>query len=52
MIDWHEGKGHVFVHSERWNARGPHNLTSDQTVVVEKMTGLDLTVSPQRETET
>ncbi|GGN40077.1 serine protease [Novosphingobium indicum] len=52
VIDWHEGKGHVFVHSERWNARGPHNLTSDQTVVVEKMTGLDLTVSPQRETET
>ncbi len=52
VIDWHEGKGHVFVHSERWNARGPHDLTSDQTVVVEKMTGLDLTVSPQRETET
>ncbi|KHK89706.1 nodulation protein NfeD [Novosphingobium malaysiense] len=52
VLDWHNGKGHVFVHSERWNAQGPATLNKDETVVIEKVTGLDLTVSPAQQTET
>lgn len=45
VIDWHEGKGHVFVHSERWNAEGPDDLAEGQSVVVESLSGLKLTVT-------
>ena len=45
VLDWHEGKGHVFVHSERWNAQGPHDLKPDDEVVIDKIKGLNLSVS-------
>ncbi len=46
VSDWSNGKGHVLVHSERWNANGPAGLEEGQSVVIEKMAGLTLTVSP------
>ncbi|WP_372520045.1 nodulation protein NfeD [Qipengyuania sp.] len=45
VMDWQGGKGHVFVHSERWNARGPDNLAAGDEVVVTKMKGLEMTVA-------
>lgn len=51
VSDWQAGKGHVFVHSERWNAEGPDHLTEGQTVSVERISGLKLTVSPLRKLE-
>lgn len=50
VIDWKDGKGHVFVHSERWNAEGPPTLAEGQDVVVEAMSGLRLKVSPSQDT--
>ena len=47
VIDWAGREGHVLVHSERWNAVGPEGLSEGQTVIVEQMSGLELTVSPQ-----
>lgn len=47
VIDWAGHEGHILVHSERWNAVGPEGLSEGQTVVVEEMSGLKLTVSPQ-----
>lgn len=46
VIDWAGGKGHVFVHSERWNAEGPEGLSEGQSVIVKELSGLKLTVSP------
>jgi membrane-bound serine protease (ClpP class) len=45
VTDWQGGKGHVFVHSERWNASGPQTLKKGQSIVVEAIDGLCLTVS-------
>lgn len=45
VLDWKNGKGHVFVHSERWNAHGPERLEQGDTVIVDRMAGLNLTVS-------
>ena len=45
VLDWDGGKGHVFVHSERWNAEGPADLGEGQTVVINGIEGLKLTVS-------
>lgn len=45
VMDWQGGKGHVFVHSERWNARGADNLAAGDEVVVTKMKGLEMTVA-------
>ena len=41
----HGGEGHVFVHSERWNATGPDALEKGATVTVEGISGLQLEVS-------
>ncbi len=45
VLDWDSGKGHVFVHSERWNAEGPADLGEGQTVVINGIEGLKLMVS-------
>lgn len=49
--DWQGGKGHVFVHSERWNAHGPEHLARGDWVRVEKISGLNLAVAPDTEPE-
>lgn len=46
VIDWDGGRGHVFVHSERWNAEGPTSLAEGEGVVVDSLSGLKLTVRP------
>jgi membrane-bound serine protease (ClpP class) len=46
VLDWRDGKGHVFVHSERWNAQGPAELAKGETVTVTSLSGLELTVAP------
>lgn len=49
VLDWRKGKGHVFVHSERWNAVGPEDLSQGEEVVVTNLAGLKLTVAlPQQ----
>lgn len=48
VLDWSEGEGHVFVHSERWNARGPAELKPDDRVAIDSIKGLNLSVSPHR----
>lgn len=45
VIDWANGEGHVWVHSERWRARGPHSLTPGAKVRIEKLDGLTLVLS-------
>ncbi|WP_341712149.1 nodulation protein NfeD [Erythrobacter sp.] len=49
VADWHDGRGHVFVHSERWNATGPHDLEQGATVKVEGIDKLELSVSLSEE---
>ena len=51
VLDWDDGKGHVFVHSERWNAQGPADLGEGQVVVINGMKGLQLTVSRSQQRE-
>lgn len=46
VLDWTEGAGHVFVHSERWNAAGPHGLSKGVPVIVNAIDGLWLQVAP------
>ncbi len=45
VLDWKNGRGHVFVHSERWNAEGPADLDEGQEVVVKAVKGLKLKVA-------
>ncbi|PKQ07474.1 MAG: serine protease, partial [Alphaproteobacteria bacterium HGW-Alphaproteobacteria-11] len=45
VIDWADGQGHVWVHSERWRARGPHQLAPGEKVRIEKLDGLTLVLS-------
>jgi len=45
VIDWSGGKGHVFVHGERWEASSPEELKQGQTVRVVRLDGLTLVVS-------
>lgn len=52
VVDWQNGKGHVFVHSERWNAEGPDDLDVGASVTVETMKGLKLGVTPTEIEET
>ena len=46
VLDWHDYAGHVFVHSERWNAIGPDSLKEGMPVIVHSVDGLRLHVSP------
>jgi membrane-bound serine protease (ClpP class) len=45
VVDWTEGKGHVFVRSERWNAVGPRSLQAGEGVAVLGISGLTLEVA-------
>jgi membrane-bound serine protease (ClpP class) len=49
VIDWAGSEGHVLVHSERWNARGPEGLSDGEDVIVEKLSGLTMTVAPSKD---
>lgn len=42
--DWLDGKGHVFVHGERWSALGDRQLEKDQAVRVVALSGLTVEV--------
>lgn len=44
VTHWQQGKGHVWVHGERWQARGPEVLGVGETVLVTKIEGLVLHV--------
>lgn len=44
VLDWADGKGHVFVHSERWRAVGPASLRENEPVRVAGVSGLVLEV--------
>ena len=44
VIDWSGGRGHVFVHGERWRARGVDQLDAGDAVKVRDIDGLTLTV--------
>ena len=50
VIDWKDGRGHVFVHSERWRAIGPGVVPAGVTVRVRGVEGLVLAVEPDEET--
>lgn len=43
---WANGKGRVWLHSERWNARGPAALSPGEEVEVRARDGLTVTVAP------
>ncbi len=49
--DWSDGRGHVFVHGERWQARSNAALTEGQSVEVRAMDGLTLVVAPTTEAD-
>ena len=40
------GEGHVYIHSERWNAFAEKPVRADQAVVVTGLDGLTLKVRP------
>ncbi len=44
--DWQGGRGHVFVHGERWNASGPDRLPAGTTVRITGLDGLTVVVTP------
>ncbi len=46
VVDWSGGRGHVFVHGERWRARGVDELGVGDAVEVSGINGLTLTVGP------
>ena len=46
VLDWAEGRGHVFVRSERWSASGPPTISAGDTIVVDAIDGLKLRISP------
>ncbi len=46
VAEWSEGVGRVILDGEWWNAQGPTELAPGETVVVEKVSGLLLTVGP------
>lgn len=55
VLDWNGGKGHVQVHSERWNAKSRADLVAGREIHVVGLDGLTLLVEPpetKSETET
>jgi membrane-bound serine protease (ClpP class) len=44
ILDWSQGKGHVFVHGERWQAIGDHDLSVGAKVIITALSGLVLHV--------
>lgn len=50
IVEWHGGEGYVFAQSERWHARGPHDLQPGDEVVITDVDGLTLILGePQAE---
>lgn len=45
VMDWSGNTGHVFVHGERWAATSNEPLQEGQTVTVQSLSGLMLTVA-------
>lgn len=45
VLDWNNGRGHVFVHGERWQAAGDHDVAPDTPVCVTGLEGLTLGVA-------
>lgn len=45
ILDWSGGRGHVFVHGERWQAVGDGDITADAPVRVTGLDGLTLAVT-------
>jgi membrane-bound serine protease (ClpP class) len=45
VLDWNSGRGHVFVHGERWQAAGDRDLPPDAPVRVIGLDGLTLDVT-------
>ncbi|MDE8654652.1 NfeD family protein [Novosphingobium album (ex Liu et al. 2023)] len=46
VLDWSNGRGHVFVHGERWQAASNHDIAPDAAVQVANLDGLTLDVTP------
>jgi membrane-bound serine protease (ClpP class) len=44
VLDWREGRGHVWAEGERWQARGPDTLNPQEVVHVTEISGLVLKV--------
>ncbi|HEY4294655.1 nodulation protein NfeD [Luteibacter sp.] len=44
VLDWSQGKGHVFVHGERWQATGDDDPKVGTKVVITSLSGLVLRV--------
>ncbi|MCH8466938.1 MAG: nodulation protein NfeD [Roseinatronobacter sp.] len=44
VLQWQQGKGYVWVHGERWQARGPDMLSAGEMVRVTRLEGLVLYV--------
>lgn len=42
--DWSDGRGHVFVHGERWSASGDRQFNKGQPVRVTGLSGLTVEV--------
>jgi membrane-bound serine protease (ClpP class) len=51
VLEWKGSRGHVFVHGERWRARGVDKLKRGDAVEVLGIDGLTLTVGPAPEAE-
>ncbi|HEY9552472.1 NfeD family protein [Allosphingosinicella sp.] len=51
VLDWEDGRGHVFVHSERWRAVGVDPLQAGEPIRVLSIDGLTLQVKPDRSGE-
>lgn len=49
VLDWKKGRGHVFVHSERWRATSVGSLQEGDAVRVTALDGLTLRVEPDPE---
>jgi membrane-bound serine protease (ClpP class) len=47
VIDWSAGQGHVRVHGEIWQARGPAGLSPGQKVRIKAVDALTLEVEPE-----
>jgi membrane-bound serine protease (ClpP class) len=45
VLDWNDGKGHVFVHGERWQAACDSDMPVDSLVQVTNLAGLTLDVT-------
>ena len=44
VLDWDHGRGHIFVHSERWRAVGAEGMTPGEPAEVVGLTGLTLMI--------